>query len=124
MKKFKSPFSAWGWAGIVLLIIGIILLVIAFTSEKKGCGEIEALGSICSIVAFIWVFTDSRVNRVRDEVRELRQEMRGMRQEMRGMREEIRGMREEIREEMRGMREDFEKLPRRIAEELRNVLGR
>jgi len=106
MKKFKSPFSAWGWAGIVLLIIGIILLVIAFTSEKEGCGEIEALGSICSIVAFIWVFTDSRVNRVRDEVRELRQEMRGM------------------REEMRGMREDFEKLPRRIAEELRNVLGR
>ena len=109
MKKFKSPFSAWGWAGIVLLIIGIILLVIAFTSEKEGCGEIEALGSIFSIVAFIWVFTDSRVNRVRDEVRELRQEIRELRGEiiegMRGMREETRGMREEIRE-------DFEKLPR------------
>jgi hypothetical protein len=113
VKKRRAPFSAWGWAGVVLLIIGIILLIVGFLSENPE--GIELIGSICSIVALIWVFADNRINGMREE-------MGGMREEMGGMREEMRGMRQETREMRQEMAENFDKLPRRIAEELRELL--
>lgn len=120
----SSPFTPWGWAGIVLLIVGVVLLTLAFTSERECHGELEAFGSICSIVALIWIFADDRINGMRKEVRGMHEEMRDMGEEMRGMHEEMRGMHEEMRGMREEMRENFERLPRKIAEELKNLMGR
>ena len=67
----RSPLSAWGWAGVVLLIFGITLLVISYFQEKSSSPPfMELIGSIASITALIWIAMDNRLG-IAEELREL-----------------------------------------------------
>ena len=66
----KSPFSPWGWAGLALFILGIVLIIIGSPAK------VELIGSLCSIGGLIWVVVERGFTNIRREMRDMRQEMR------------------------------------------------
>ena len=122
----KQWLKDWGWAKILLLVIGITLMVIGSLRDSNPA-NIEFLGSLCSILALLWVIMDNRLNRLRQETRGMREEITEVREGIEEVRKGIEEMRkgiEEIRKGIEETREDLERLPRRIAEELKGLLGK